>query len=749
MATYEAFIEVSGSNGYKFTNASNNDIVFYGTNATQQLLLGTASNNYANITMMSSNIALSVMGNTSNSAINLFTNNGANAAMTVLGTGNVGIGKTNPAYPMDVNGIVNASAIYINGSALSAAAGGGFTASASNVSYTTCNVGIGKTNPVYAIDSVGDINTSSNLRENGITLATKYALSNAPLLPLTGGTLTGSLTGTTINATTTNVSGNLTVSSNLYLSQKIGLGGLIISKNSGCNANITSTVLSIPGYTFNSNNSNIGINNGTPQYALDIIGNTNHTGNVYISSNLGIGSTSPAYKLDVTSDVRLNQITTYTQYQPYGYATTNRRYALIAQATNNAGHLRIHGIMGGDSSSTCGGKCQVDIELNARDGTINGKVSNENVSSTGVVIYRDASNNFNVYVTGGNYWKANLMIQGAPGQTTWYNPPTWSTDAAWSTPSNNTLWFDSVTHMASSCVESTFYMNTANTPVNLVTTLTSGNVGIGSTAPAYKLDVNGRINTNTTFSVTPSTYTQNLITAYNPTVSNNSSLVFVGKALTNYNGGFFNFQHLGTDGSQSNYMSIGMWGQAGTSAPINISGYGNVGIGGQNNPSYTLDVSGTQRVTGALTVGGQVSRTVAVMSKYCSTTTSIINNYCVVITFDTIYNSLGTTGITYSGGTFTNTSGSTIVVSITYTVNYGNSSSAGTRQTFLNYNCASGGANRYGCASSPGNNDYNIVSGSVIMVLNNNDYILLNAWQNSGSTLTSPAYANTIQIAVL
>src|SRR6056300_1559547 len=54
--------------------------------------------------------------------------------------GRVGIGKTDPAYAMDVNGTVNATSLYVDGSEF---VSGLWTESGSNIYYTSGNVGIG------------------------------------------------------------------------------------------------------------------------------------------------------------------------------------------------------------------------------------------------------------------------------------------------------------------------------------------------------------------------------------------------------------------------------------------------------------------------------------------------------------------------------------------------------------------------------------------------------------------------------
>lgn len=63
MSSNDAYIEISTGTAYKFTNASNNDIVLYGTNAANQVLIGSTSNAYAGVSVGLSNVSLSVMGN--------------------------------------------------------------------------------------------------------------------------------------------------------------------------------------------------------------------------------------------------------------------------------------------------------------------------------------------------------------------------------------------------------------------------------------------------------------------------------------------------------------------------------------------------------------------------------------------------------------------------------------------------------------------------------------------------------------
>ena len=92
-------------------------------------------------------------------------NNGRNTFYTA---GNVAINKSSiPNYNLDVNGSLNATTIYLNGSPVSAGSGSQWTTNASTIYYNGGNVGINNSTPLYKLDIGGALNCTSGIYLNG------------------------------------------------------------------------------------------------------------------------------------------------------------------------------------------------------------------------------------------------------------------------------------------------------------------------------------------------------------------------------------------------------------------------------------------------------------------------------------------------------------------------------------------------------------------------------------------------------
>jgi hypothetical protein len=622
MSSYEANIEIPLYDQYKFTNASAYDIVFYSAAETQKIHIGTKSNANSGIAVSDSNIVFAIQGNSNVGNAYTFRTGNSNTAMTIMGNGFVGVGVSNPSYVLDVAGTVNASQLLINGVPLSSSSGGGFTAISGNVSYSTCNIGIGKSNPVYALDVEGTVN-ATQLLINGSALSTStgggfnavsnnctyttcnvgigvgksnpsYPLDvngiiNASSLYVNGAPYIGSQwvtnsNSTAISITSSNVgigtstpqvglhiASDMRIDSNLYMAKGIAIQGLTIRKNTGAMANITNVVSTIPGYNYNSN-VNIG---AASNYSITYqIGSIEH---MRLNSNgmIGVGTTTPAYKLDVNGSANA------TTVLEAGVALTSK-YALSNVLSNF---------------------------MPTSGGTITGTV---NVSSN--ISYGGSGGDYFITTAGQGHIWANI------GGSSTYNNMNYSVGS-------NGSGGDHIFAVGGD--------KTSSGGTEVIRITSTANVGIGTSNPTYKLDVNG------TAKMANYTFNGNLISS-----------------LSNVN-----------IGASSNH-SITY--QIGSTEYMRLNSNGMVGVG-TTTPSYKFDVNGSANATTILEGG------IALTSKYALS--NVMSNFMPTSggTMTGILNvssniSYGSNGGDYfittagQGHIWANTGGSSTYTNMTYSV---------------------------------------------------------------------------------
>lgn len=457
------------------------------------------------------------------------------------------------------------------------------------------NIGIGTSSPAYKLDVVGSCRT----------------------------TVTGGASATFVE----NILLSCDASTSVFYWRNSNLG--IDVYNAGNNQGNNKRHLIINEYA-SSNAGFVGIGLSNPLYKLDVAGDINFTGNLYknnslfssggggssqwtssgtniyiTNSNVGIGTTNPAFGLDVAGgNARVAQTITIQQDSPYGNGTTNRRYALIATLHFNHGFARIHGICGGhDTVMGVQTQCKYDLILNARNGVISGNVHNYGTTGTrsGVVVYRDNTNRFQVYLTGGEWFRHHTTIIAPSeavntGSVVVPATPTWSADTAWTIPANNTLWLDTITHIPSGTMGTDFYMSAAATPVYGVNQAVNGNVGIGTSNPAFRLDVNGTIQTTATNTPALVLNSGNGYTAIDLT-HNRGANVCLGLP---YSSGEYSTVARSNDFVIRNASTVGrIFLLNGYSNPaICVNSNNSVGIG-IHDPSFTLDVNGSTRIRGS------------------------------------------------------------------------------------------------------------------------------------------------------
>lgn len=187
MSTPAVSIEVSNSNAYIFTNASNQDVVLYPTSESMRINIGTKSNVNSAVMIGSSNITFTVQP-TNNTGSFTFADGTNTTIMNLLANGNLGVGTPTPGYRLDVGGDINFTGTFRqNGNPY---IGSQWSNNSSNVFINGSNIGIGTSTPARLLHVAGDVRFDSNIFVNGAEMifpSTSNSFLAAPTNGINGG----------------------------------------------------------------------------------------------------------------------------------------------------------------------------------------------------------------------------------------------------------------------------------------------------------------------------------------------------------------------------------------------------------------------------------------------------------------------------------------------------------------------------------------------------------------------------------
>jgi hypothetical protein len=356
--------------------------------------------------------------------------------------------------------------------------------------------------------------------------------------------------GTTSPTTTLDVNGDINVSGNFRKGGSIFVGTQW--SNNGSNVFILE--------------SNVGIGTSTPNYKLDVIGDINFTGtfrqngnayvgsqwsnngsNVFIlESNVGIGTSTPNYKLDVNGDINFT-----------GTFRQNGTPYVGSQWSNNSSNVFILG------SNVGIGTTSPTDKLSLKGGNLT--ITNATTGNNG------GHNHGGIVWYGFDRSLGNSSAKILSGSLTWDD--------------SGYLSF----HTADGFNDGFERMRITET----------GNVGVGTSNPSYKLDVVGAIRSSSTVSIGDGGLgfgNDNRLVVMNSSAGAGSNVgIQFGRASTN-NDSWFILHNTVTSGNGSNSLQFARFGHA--TPVMTINAFSRVGIN-TSTPTQALAVNGSIRVNTA------------------------------------------------------------------------------------------------------------------------------------------------------
>ncbi len=444
----------------------------------------------------------------------VFYNGVSNALVINRSSGKVGIGINAPTYTLDVNGAINASGFYVNGSALSTASNGTstyvpYSGALNNVNLGTWNltttgrVGIGTSNPLAQLelngsfrrtgnDSVGEVEQYIESRVVGsvsgsatqigtftftngagyieldiVSHISGYSTSAVYFIPVQydnqdqgnssqwlkvqpisySGDYSGNEVELDINVSTSTaalrlrrVSGNINATHTIDIKT---LGNSVTFTPINTSTTGVSAPLTVYGSSILTQRAGkVGIGTINPAYQLEVSAMNralNVSSNLYVNNtNVGIGTSNPSAKLDVVSTAQIAR-------NGLAFPSDTGLKFVVGNALNTAQDIKFIT----DSGASLGASTGISLPTYG-----SGIFSGYGVNGGSAAFYGSFSSDSAAYIAGGS----NVIKFGS------FNNPPLST-ASGSVTFTEKARFD-----------------------------TNGNLGIGTTTPTQKLDVNGIVN---------------------------------------------------------------------------------------------------------------------------------------------------------------------------------------------------------------------------------------------------------------
>ncbi|MFZ2226082.1 MAG: tail fiber domain-containing protein [Candidatus Moraniibacteriota bacterium] len=572
-------LEVTGD--IRISSGSGGQIIFADGSTMSSSGLGSAA------ALSSATDAIVTGDSDSNSSGDIILKTGSNDRLHILNNGNIGIGTTNPGTKLEVNGVITATGGtstnwntaygwgnhslqgYLTSYSETDPNISAWARNATKPTYTASEVGLGNVpNLTFSGSNTGD-NATNSLYASLVTMT--YPTSGIALS-------TGSAWGTSVTNNSTNWNTAYSWGNYASASTYIGTTAISLSRASLAQAltGITSidgsagtltTPRTIAGVSFdgsaNITIASTNLSDTTNIARLDAANTFTSTGITSFGGNVGIGTGSPQGQLSLRN--------TPTAQNPITYSITNQNVLNGYYNLNSEGILytRYFDIASVGQPDGVYGDSAIRFLTNP---ITNGSSATEKMRITGAGNVGIGTTNPTEKLTLGG--GGNMRLEQSIGGTGAYGAILAFNLLA---PTNPATAIRFVRDVATYGNDGAILFDTTNSERMRITSL--GNVGIGTTSPGYKLEVNG----NTKMGVV---------------YFNNSATQYLGGSRNNDPG-------LTSTGAQwmriSSGAGISLWGDGGGISNDNpnmrIDTTGNVGIG-TTNPTYKLYVSGSAYATG-------------------------------------------------------------------------------------------------------------------------------------------------------